>query len=423
MKGLILIACLALGVSARTTFNGCGGSYTGSSGSFNSPNHPNNYGNNLNCEWTINNNEGGQLRLEISEMDIEALSSCRYDSLKIYDGSQLVETLCGTGSRTVIAASSSIRVVFTTDSSVTGAGFVFSWSKLTCTGGRLSCVAECAGTTKPGYFCETGVCCQPPFEQGECGIVPANLPTLIGGTPRIVGGNEALEHSWPWQVSLRTTSTSFHFCGGSLINEEWVVTAAHCVDGDTPSGLKVTTGDHHKTQGSTNEADHAVSGIFMHEAYDGEGAGFPNDIALLKLRDPVTMDSYRRPICLAEAGDEFLGSNCFITGWGRTVETGDENVLNELNVEVRSQSTCRSLWGSSYINNGHICVANGDTGACNGDSGGPLACQKLRDGQNRWVLAGATSWGRSGCQTTGYPSVYSRVSYFRDWIENTIAAN
>lgn len=119
--------------------------------------------------------------------------------------------------------------------------------------------------------------------------------------------------------------------------------------------------------------------------------------------------------------------------------TGDRTVLQELNVDVRSQTDCRRAWGSTYINNGHICVENGNTGACNvgfpklchliltsassnvrcynlcyfqGDSGGPLACNV----NGQWYLAGATSWGISGCTTRGYPSVYTRVSYFRDWI-------
>lgn len=122
-------------------------------------------------------------------------------------------------------------------------------------------------------------------------------------------------------------------------------------------------------------------------------------------------------------------------------------MLQELRADVRSQSECRSAWGWFYINSGHICVENGDTGACNvsfhkqnspfihslwfaqftywfmiitqGDSGGPLACSV----NGRWYLAGATSWGRSGCTTTGYPSVYTRVSYFVDWIRENMMLN
>ncbi|KAF6035073.1 hypothetical protein EB796_006612 [Bugula neritina] len=114
---------------------------------------------------------------------------------------------------------------------------------------------------------------------------------------------------------------------------------------------------------------------------------------------------------------EFLGNNdCYITGWGLTQGSQDRTVLQELKVDVRTKSACKRAWGNSYINDGHICVENGNTGACNGDSGGPLAC--LVNGQ--WYLAGATSWGISGCTTRGYPSVYTRISYFSEWVRENM---
>jgi secreted trypsin-like serine protease len=204
-----------------------------------------------------------------------------------------------------------------------------------------------------------------------------------------------------------------------LVNDQWVVTAAHCVDGDTPSSVKITTGEHDKGVGGDNAVDHAVSKIIMHANYNGNGNGFPNDIALMKLSSPISMNEHRTPICLADSDEEFTGTSCFITGWGDTKGTSDADTLNQLAVSVWEQRECIDAWGSNYINNGHICVGTGSEGACNGDSGGPLACQK----QGRWILAGATSWGYSGCQTAGYPSVYSRISYFRDWIIDNIQSN
>jgi len=249
---------------------------------------------------------------------------------------------------------------------------------------------------------------------GECGQ---------GGLRKIVGGEEATPHSWPWQASLQQSSwwSSGHICGATLIHPQWLVTAAHCVDGSSTSDLKIILGKHRKDQTWTTEVEKTISRIIMHENYNGNGDGFPNDIALLKLSSPVSLSQYVQVACLPTSANQdwTARDTCFITGWGLTQGTGNDNVLNQLNIDVRTNAECTALWGSNYIRNTHICVGNGDTGACNGDSGGPLVCRT----NGKWVLAGATSWGRVGCQTEGFPSVYTRISRFLSWMEQKVATN
>jgi len=238
----------------------------------------------------------------------------------------------------------------------------------------------------------------------------------IPSKPRIVGGSEAEDHSHPWQASLEMRGS--HICGASIISNEWLVTAAHCVDGSRASQLTVAVAEHDLDV--SGERTHQVSKIVMHENYNGNGAGFPNDIALLKVSTPINLNSKAVAIDLATMGMDFVGNNnCWITGWGLTQGSQDRTVLQELRVDVRTQSACSRAWGSRYINSGHICVENGDTGACNGDSGGPMVCYV----NGRPFLAGATSWGISGCTTRGYPSVYTRISYFNSWIQENMAMN
>ncbi|KAF6029206.1 hypothetical protein EB796_012485 [Bugula neritina] len=132
----------------------------------------------------------------------------------------------------------------------------------------------------------------------------------------------------------------------------------------------------------------------------------------------MVFDEYVQPACLpTDENQVFLGNtNCWITGWGVTQGSQDENVLQELNIEVRTNSDCANAWGQNLISDSHICVGHGQTGACTGDSGGPLVCGV----KGKYVLAGATSWGKTGCQTDGYPSVYTRISKYLRWIAMNI---
>jgi secreted trypsin-like serine protease len=146
----------------------------------------------------------------------------------------------------------------------------------------------------------------------------------------------------------------------------------------------------------------------MHPDYsDSSLRGFPNDVAVLKFSAQSTNANFS-PITLASSSDgTFAGQSCVITGWGLDETDTLPRTLQMASMTVMTNSACAGVWGTVSINDGHICITDSDSSSCNGDSGGPLVCSGK--------LAGATSWGASGCSPS-YPSVYTRISYFRDWI-------
>merc|ERR1712121_83842 len=241
-------------------------------------------------------------------------------------------------------------------------------------------------------------------------------PTIEARLPYIVGGNDvAVPGTYPWQASLQPQGR-YHSCGASLVSERWLVTAAHCV-GNAASYYKVVLGMHDKdSRQEGSPIKYSVSNIIKHEKYSTSGIfGFPNDIALLQLStDADTSSPFISTIAMADKDEDFAGnSECYITGWGRLYGDGPTpNVLQEAHVDVYTNEQCKTVHNEWQIGDYHVCTGKaGTSGSCNGDSGGPLACKV--DGQ--WKLVGATSWGLYGCPTTA-PSVYARVSYFRDWI-------
>ncbi|KAB5565768.1 hypothetical protein PHYPO_G00245290 [Pangasianodon hypophthalmus] len=245
-----------------------------------------------------------------------------------------------------------------------------------------------------------------------CGV-PAISP-VITGYARIVNGEEAVPHSWPWQVSLQD-STGFHFCGGSLVNQYWVVTAGHC---NVRTSHLVILGEHDRSSNSENIQVLKVAKSIRHPSYNSLTTNY--DVAVIKLASPAQLNARVSPVCLAGSSDNFPGGlKCVTTGWGLTRYNAATTppLLQQAALPLLTNTDCQRYWGSK-ITNLMICAGASGVSSCMGDSGGPLVCQK----SGAWTLVGIVSWGSGTCSTSS-PGVYARVTGLRSWIDQTIASN
>ncbi|XP_047436748.1 chymotrypsin A-like [Mugil cephalus] len=245
-----------------------------------------------------------------------------------------------------------------------------------------------------------------------CGT-PAISP-VVTGYARIVNGEEAVPHSWPWQASLQDY-TGFHFCGGSLINENWVVTAAHCGVGLSD---RVVLGEHDRSSSSESIQVLKVGKVITHPKYSSYTIN--NDIQLIKLATPAQLNTRVSPVCLAATGDDFPGGlKCVTSGWGLTRYNAANTpaLLQQAALPLLTNTSCRNYWGTK-ITDLMICAGASGVSSCMGDSGGPLVCEK----GGAWTLVGIVSWGSGTCSTS-MPAVYARVTALRSWVDQTLAAN
>ncbi|XP_038594481.1 transmembrane protease serine 9-like [Micropterus salmoides] len=244
-------------------------------------------------------------------------------------------------------------------------------------------------------------------------------PTLNN---KIVGGQVASAGSWPWQISLQTNG--FHFCGGSLINNEWVLTAAHCFYGTgiPPNTLTVVLGLQSRKGSNPNQVTQTISQTIIHPDYNPNN--HDNDLCLLKLSSPVTFSIYILPVCLAATGSTFYnGTVAWVTGWGR-IATGvslpSPGNLMEVQVPVVGNRQCNCNYGVGRITDNMMCagLSAGGKDSCQGDSGGPIVSKQ----GGRWIQEGIVSFGR-GCAEPNFPGVYTRVSQYQSWINSQITSN
>ncbi|XP_023289826.1 uncharacterized protein LOC105698698 [Orussus abietinus] len=249
----------------------------------------------------------------------------------------------------------------------------------------------------------------------ECGI-RTQLPTQA----RIVGGGSSSVGSWPWQVALYKEGD--YQCGGALIDDRWIVSAAHCFYRTQNEHWVARIGTTRRGNfPSPHEQILRLDHVSLHPDYVDNG--FINDVALLRLERPVTFSDYVRPVCLPEVEPK-TGAVCTVTGWGQLFEIGRifPDTLQEVDLPMISTEECRrkTLFLPLYrITSGMVCAGLKDGGrdACLGDSGGPLVCP----GQdNRYTLQGITSNGY-GCARPGRPGVYTKVFHYLPWIRRVTA--
>ncbi|XP_058975875.1 transmembrane protease serine 3-like [Musca domestica] len=234
--------------------------------------------------------------------------------------------------------------------------------------------------------------------------------TSIGN--RIVGGTQVRQNKYPWTAQLvKGRHYPRLFCGGSLINDRYVLTAAHCVHGNRDEiTIRLLQLDRlSRDPGITRKVVRTI----VHPQYNPNT--IVNDVALLKLESPVTFNDEIRPVCLPDANQTYDGKNAIVAGWGLLKEGGQtSNYLQEATVPIISNQECRLTRYKNIIQDVMLCaglVKSGGKDACQGDGGGPLMVN-----EGRFALVGVVSFGY-GCGQANAPGVYARVTKFLSWIK------
>jgi len=267
-------------------------------------------------------------------------------------------------------------------------------------------------------------------------------PEASSEEDRIVGGNEVVANSKPWHVAIMfkafdpktNEKLNSYNCGGTIITEKHILTAAHCLHPSTlPSTLSVLVAEHDKTDNDEdNDQDgikddqivqeHHVKSLYRHPDWNIT-AKRENDIAVMFLETNINLNEYAKAANLPCPNENLdIGEMLFVSGYGRANDGKFESdKLRGVYVPYVSNEQCKKHFGNGITDDmmcaGHIDATKGSGIACRGDSGGPLVKEHV---SGRTVVVGVVSWGPPVCKLTGTPSVYSRVSANLDWLEDVL---
>ncbi|KAF7286842.1 hypothetical protein GWI33_003899 [Rhynchophorus ferrugineus] len=256
---------------------------------------------------------------------------------------------------------------------------------------------------------------------------PAGPTIFDNSTLKVVSGQDAARNQFPYQISLRLVigNVMYHICGGSIISQRWVLSAAHCTTEYETSAFRVTAGILIQTDsGIANQQTVAVSQIINHASYPGGNIVSANDICVIRLASLLTYGSNVQPIALALANSNPSGT-ATVSGWGSIgpPTNAAATTLQFVDVPILAQTQCAAIIASLSGSNNpfradlNVCTTTRSTlsreAVCSGDSGGPLVLN------NR--LVGIVSWGYTPCGIPSVPSVYVHVAAYLNWISANTA--